>query len=1191
MRASIDPRSGAGPWRVLLAAVLLLLGLADRPSPALAASWGADPGFGNSGGTRTDFGGVDSLNTLTALPDGRLIAAGVSGPVWYQQNRIVAARYLPDGSLDPSFGAGGRLTVDPAPSQTHLNSISRVVPQPDGRLIALSGAEFWVARYGPDGRLDPSFGTAGVAHAEFGTSMVTAAILQPDGKLVAAGYTDTFFEGTSNPPGFALARFLPDGTRDPSFGAGGRVRSLLGCYDRLSVLVLQPDGKLVAGGARYGCTSRNPSTVLMRYLPDGRLDPTFGAGGTLVADVFAYSVASALAAQPDGKLVAAGKSCASPVYSSPCDFVQARYLPDGSSDPSFGVGGKVTTGFAARALLVQPDGRLVAAGDGLARYLPDGTPDPSFGDGGRLASSFAVDVLSRQWDGRLVSAGSNSDDFVLARYRDGAPSDTTPPTASATPTGTASVTGTSTATATASQTSTATTAATATLGTAPVADDCPCSLWDAGARPVLASEADYQVVEVGLAFRARMAGQVAGLRFYRGPANGGPHMAHLWSATGELLASASPAEEGASGWQEVRFPAPVAVAANTTYVASYFAPGGGYAQDEGYFAAGDRYRGPLRTVGAGLYRYGPSGFPTERWRDANYWVDVLFVPTAPDTIPPAISGLRASEVTGTTATVAWETDEPADGLVAYGESTTPLDRILATSHRQVLAGLSPGTTYAVRVTSTDAAGNVASAALTLATVANTPTPTARPAVGPADRIDTLAWDFGAGAAGDGLVVADEAGGELRRAAVLEDYFDGPISSSLWSWGSWNGAAYAPAPAAGVLAVQSAGDSAWLRSARSFGPATLAGRVSFGAGPWQHVGWADEGFGARWAILSTGRSGDRVQARSYDGQRELATDLPGVSLAGDHDLRIAWGAASVDYYVDGALVASHPVALAGPMHVYASNNGAAALWLDFLRVESYQAGTSAYVSTARDVGASGAWGELTWRGSQPAGTGLGLETRSSLDGATWSGWSPVVASGERIGSPPGRYLQYRATLTSTGLESPRLDEVAFTTAAEPPAPTATATGTAVATGTPTGTPTASATSTATATSSATATATATATRTATATATATQTPTATATSTPTPPDTRPPAMSGPVASSITSASATITWTTDEPADSRVEYGQSTTPVDPTLTVAHSVVLTGLSPGTTYSYRVRSTDAAGNAAVSASLTFGTPKSTGG
>jgi hypothetical protein len=113
VRASIDRRFGAGLWRVLLAAVLLLLGLAGRPSPALAASWGADPGFGNSGGTRTDFGGVDSLNALAALPDGRLIAAGVSGPVWYQQNRLVAARYLSDGSLDPSFGAGGRLIVDP----------------------------------------------------------------------------------------------------------------------------------------------------------------------------------------------------------------------------------------------------------------------------------------------------------------------------------------------------------------------------------------------------------------------------------------------------------------------------------------------------------------------------------------------------------------------------------------------------------------------------------------------------------------------------------------------------------------------------------------------------------------------------------------------------------------------------------------------------------------------------------------------------------------------------------------------------------------------------------------------------------------------------------------------------------------------------------------------------------------------
>jgi hypothetical protein len=275
-----------------------------------------------------------------------------------------------------------------------------------------------------------------------------------------------------------------------------------------------------------------------------------------------------------------------------------------------------------------------------------------------------------------------------------------------------------------------------------------------------------------------------------------------------------------------------------------------------------------------------------------------------------------------------------------------------------------------------------------------------------------------------VVVADEAGGEVRAAAALEDYFDGAVSPSAWTWGTWSGGAYGPAPAGGSLAVAGA-NGAWLRSANAFTQQRLEGRVTFGAGAWEHVGWADNGFASRWAVLST-LDGSGLYARTYNGGAETRTLLGGVALGVAHDVAIAWGASSVDYYVDGVLVASHPVAVGGAMYAYASDNGAAALSVDYLRAAVYAPGAVQYVSAVHDAGAQVGWGALSWAGQAPGGTALGLETQSSADGAAWSSWAAVPSSGGAIGSPAGRYLRYRATLSATATDSPRLDAVSFTT---------------------------------------------------------------------------------------------------------------------------------------------------------------------
>jgi len=162
---------------------------------------------------------------------------------------------------------------------------------------------------------------------------------------------------------------------------------------------------------------------------------------------------------------------------------------------------------------------------------------------------------------------------------------------------------------------------------------CPCSLWASTATPEVASHTDTQPVELGVKFRSDIAGSVTGIRFFKGPSNTGLHTANLWTADGTRLATATFTGESATGWQQVTFASPVRINPNTTYIASYFAPRGGYARDLGYFSASGVDRSPLHAPGSnlsggnGVYRYGSaSGFPTTTYQSTNYWVDVLFAP-------------------------------------------------------------------------------------------------------------------------------------------------------------------------------------------------------------------------------------------------------------------------------------------------------------------------------------------------------------------------------------------------------------------------------------------------------------------------------------------------------------------------------------------------------------------------------------
>ena len=347
------------------------------------------------------------------------------------------------GDLDPTFGRAGMVTTDFAGG---VAEASASVIQPDGCIIAAGwsdnakgASDFALARYNKDGQLDSSFGSRGKVTTVFGGNAKAYGIaLQGDGKIVAAGFGKNKPESSS--VDFAIARYNPDGSLDAAFGDSGKVTTdFFGKHDQVYAVAIQADRKIVVAG---GATSVKNifGFALARYNTDGKLDSTFGAGGKLITSFIPnqLSEAHALAIQSDGKIIAAGSG--SPGFG--MDFALVRYNPDGSLDQTFGTSGRTTTDFSgsedqARALAIQPDGSIIAAGYAglsnrpstdfaLARYKSNGALDPTFGSDGRVTTDFfdgydGVSALALESDGLIVAAGmagmGSGCDFGLARYR------------------------------------------------------------------------------------------------------------------------------------------------------------------------------------------------------------------------------------------------------------------------------------------------------------------------------------------------------------------------------------------------------------------------------------------------------------------------------------------------------------------------------------------------------------------------------------------------------------------------------------------------------------------------------------------------------------------------------------------------------------------------------------------------------
>lgn len=281
-----------------------------------------------------------------------------------------------------------------------------------------------------DGDLDLLFDTDGKVTTDFSTSgdVGNDVVIQPDGKIVVAG-TANIGVGAG-----AVARYNTDGSLDTSFDGDGRATTAPNISFSASAAALQADGKIVVAGVGRPVGQSDFDFVLARFNADGSLDTTFNSTGMVVTR---FSIRDDLAQdvtiQTDGKIVAAGQTFTA---GGSTEFALARYNTNGTLDTSFDGDGMVSTSFAAggadaRAVFVQPDGKIVAAGNrNLARYLSDGALDATFGGGGRvLVNTQTINDAVLQPDGNIVVAGfadaapANSA-FAVARLTAGGVFDT-----------------------------------------------------------------------------------------------------------------------------------------------------------------------------------------------------------------------------------------------------------------------------------------------------------------------------------------------------------------------------------------------------------------------------------------------------------------------------------------------------------------------------------------------------------------------------------------------------------------------------------------------------------------------------------------------------------------------------------------------------------------------------------------------
>jgi uncharacterized delta-60 repeat protein len=408
--------------RIRPALVVLVAALTVGASGAGAV---LDPTFGGDGRVRTRFPGGAYATDVAVVPAGGLVAVGAAaGPD--DDGVFAVARYRNDGGLLTGFGDGGRVVTAVSSGGDVANAVAT---SPGGRIVVAGTAgrdAFAVVRYLPDGSLDPGFGGDGIVRTDVTPDRFDIAYdvtVLDDGRVVVAGSTGT------RRPRFALVRYRADGHRDRSFGGDGIVVTPMGVWGQALAMAVQSNGRMVLAG------TDGAGGALARYLPDGSLDPSFGRGG-VVRGAWRLAWFRAVAIGPDGSIVVGGDR---DIFAT----ALARFTPHGRPDPSFGGDGRVvldlgTSEEAAVGVDVLAGGAVVGAGYTgphesveeepfrftAFRLRADGRLDPRFGDDGVEVTRFGDGALAMGATlgrGKLVVAGAagwpRAEGFALVRYR------------------------------------------------------------------------------------------------------------------------------------------------------------------------------------------------------------------------------------------------------------------------------------------------------------------------------------------------------------------------------------------------------------------------------------------------------------------------------------------------------------------------------------------------------------------------------------------------------------------------------------------------------------------------------------------------------------------------------------------------------------------------------------------------------
>lgn len=402
---------------------LLLLGLAGIAPFSKAQDGTLDVTYGDNG--RVLLPQVEFLvEPFLALDaQNRAVVCSSVGDAFY------AARLLPNGQLDSTFGTGG---VVRGQTESDLNQdITFGMALPGNKTLLVINAynqdtldETRIIVLDSTGKLDVGFGKAGILRLNLspgsGEEYLSAGLVQPDGKIVLAG--NTTIPGLDISRGIVL-RLHPNGTLDSTFNGDGRYDAPISLvFSLFSSIVLQPDGKLIVGGITFEPSNLSFLGLLLRLNSNGQLDLTFGSAGIVRLSALSSQLSGVthITRAADGKLLLTGVK-----LPNSDSLLVLRLNANGSVDNSFGVGGiaglfpEGTQQNVAIRCSTQVDGKIIVLGISvidsvsqelgyvLTRFRSDGKADTTFGDGGFVVqgANQTVGDMALQPDGKILVSG------------------------------------------------------------------------------------------------------------------------------------------------------------------------------------------------------------------------------------------------------------------------------------------------------------------------------------------------------------------------------------------------------------------------------------------------------------------------------------------------------------------------------------------------------------------------------------------------------------------------------------------------------------------------------------------------------------------------------------------------------------------------------------------------------------------